>query len=135
MSLFALPVNRARPPRDQEIVGSPVRRSDRASRRSGAASRGGPPSPRIVLVPAQKLLKELLLGQHPVDLGGPQEALEAVALLGHFQPDIGVEPVLRGLELGPSLDRAVEVDLLPFGMMRRLLQLVDPREEDVDEGL
>src|ERR1700736_4150033 len=44
-----------------------------------------------------------------------------------------VEPDLRRLEPGPARERAGEIDLAPFWMARRLLELADLRKQRLDE--
>ena len=61
--------------------------------------------------------------------------LNDIAPLGDLWREMSLEPNVSGFQTRPSRERAVEVDLTPFAVMRRLEKFADSREEDVDECL
>src|SRR3954453_20947715 len=86
--------------------------------------------------PLEELVKEAVAGAVGCGLAVVQKSLEFVGRdrgRRRRAAAMSVEPFLRGRKPIPIRDLGGEVDLLPFGMSGRLLELAELREEDVHE--
>src|SRR5215831_13217525 len=94
-----------------------------------------PPS-LLKLLPFQKLPEQRLARGGIVADGGAgvgQELVELAALRLGRAP-MPIEPIIRRLEALPAGNRQADAGFLPFRMSRRLMKLLDTREERIHEA-